>query len=167
MHILCVNLSSIPVQLSGFVYLDCMYNFCAPKYEHTKQTKTIQHYCSLLTGPGVRCGPAWGHATSVLGTGLLYSPRNNRIFSKNHWTTISEKLFVYRVGYSLFGFSHKSLVFCERKSEIAAHSFPKTLLSLFKKERRSKEQRERFALGHKNEEKKQIKTVKNMVKTTN
>ena len=86
MHILCVNLSSIPVQLGGFVYLDCMYNFCAPKYAHTKQTKTTQHYCSLLTGPGVRCGPAWGHATSVLGTGLLYSPRNNRHFCKNHWT---------------------------------------------------------------------------------
>ena len=77
-----------------------------------------------------------------------------------------------RVGNLLFGFSSKSLLFCEPKSDSLlkksksllslfcteqqerfahSHSFEKSesLLSLFKKEQLSEEQRERFALGNK------------------
>ena len=91
----------------------------------------------------------------------------------------------FRVGNSLISFLSDSLIFCKRKSDSLVktskllplllcrerheqiahgHSFvksdgSKSLKSLFKKERMSKEQQELFALGHK-----RGKTVKNIRK---
>ena len=55
-----------------------------------------------------------------------------------------------RVVNFLYGFPSESLILCEQKSKIAIRSFPRVNRSRrsFFNEQRSKERRERFALGH-------------------
>ena len=81
---------------------------------------------------------------------------------------------IFIVGNLLFGFSCKSLAFCECKSEIAICSFPRGYCSCsccslkksnWSEELRIKEWRQQFARGHTNG-KSSEKLPKNMVKTT-